>query len=60
MNDLTNPHDRFFKEPFSHIEVARDLLANYLPPEVTAVLSLDTLEAQSDSFVDADLQDTVC
>ncbi|HID52289.1 MAG TPA: Rpn family recombination-promoting nuclease/putative transposase, partial [Anaerolineae bacterium] len=57
MSDLTNPHDRFFKETFSRIEVARDLLANYLPPEVTAVLDLDTLEAQSDSFVDVDLQE---
>ena len=38
MSDLSNPHDRFFKETFSRIEVARDLLANYLPPEVVAIL----------------------
>ncbi len=57
MSELTNPHDHFFKETFSRIEVARDLLANYLPPEVAAVLNLDTLEAQPDSFIDADLQE---
>ncbi len=57
MSELTNPHDRFFKETFSRIEVARDLLANYLPPEVAALLNLDTLEARSDSFIDPDLQE---
>ena len=57
MSDLSNPHDRFFKETFSRIEVARDLLANYLPPEVVAILDLDSLEAQADSFIDADLQE---
>ncbi|NKQ34519.1 MAG: Rpn family recombination-promoting nuclease/putative transposase, partial [Chloroflexi bacterium] len=57
MNELSNPHDRFFKETFSRVEVARDLLANYLPPEVVALLDLETLEARSDSFVDADLQE---
>ena len=57
MSELSNPHDRFFKETFSRIEVARDLLANYLPAEVVALLDLDTLEARPDSFIDADLQE---
>ena len=52
MSDLTNPHDRFFKETFSHPEIVHDFLRNYLPPEVVAALNLDTLEAQPDSFVD--------
>jgi predicted transposase YdaD len=34
MSELTNPHDRFFKEVFSRPEAARDLLQNYLPEEV--------------------------
>ncbi|MBE7528201.1 MAG: Rpn family recombination-promoting nuclease/putative transposase [Ardenticatenaceae bacterium] len=57
MSDLTNPHDHFFKEIFSRIEVARDFFANYLPASVTAVLDLDTLELQSGSFIDPDLQE---
>jgi predicted transposase/invertase (TIGR01784 family) len=57
MSELTNPHDRFFKEVFSRPEAARDLLQNYLPEEVTAVLDLSTLELQPGSFVDADLQE---
>ena len=57
MSDLSNPHDKFFKETFSRIEVARDFMATYLPPDVAAALDLDTLEAQPDSFVDPELQE---
>ncbi|HUM70037.1 MAG TPA: Rpn family recombination-promoting nuclease/putative transposase, partial [Chloroflexota bacterium] len=57
MSELRNPHDRFFKETFSRIEVARDFFANYLPEEVTAVLDLDTLELQPGSFIDPELQE---
>jgi len=31
MNDITNPHDAFFKLMFGDIEVAQDFLENYLP-----------------------------
>ncbi|MBE2202390.1 MAG: Rpn family recombination-promoting nuclease/putative transposase, partial [Anaerolinea sp.] len=57
MSDLSNPHDKFFKETFSQPEVARDFFANYLPQRVTAVLDLDTLALQPDSFIDPDLQE---
>lgn len=57
MGELSNPHDRFFKETFGRIEVARDFFANYLPQEVTAVFNLDTLELQPGSFIDPDLQE---
>ena len=46
MSELQNPHDRFFRETFSRLEVARDFLTEYLPSEVVAVLNLDTLELQ--------------
>lgn len=57
MSDLTNPHDRFFKETFTRIEVARDFFANYLPRPVADVLDLETLALQSGSFIDSDLQE---
>jgi hypothetical protein len=31
MDDITNPHDRYFRESFSRIEVARDFLRHNLP-----------------------------
>jgi predicted transposase/invertase (TIGR01784 family) len=57
MSELRNPHDLFFRETFSRLEVARDFMANYLPVEVTAVLDLSTLELQKDSFIDPDLRE---
>jgi predicted transposase/invertase (TIGR01784 family) len=55
--ELTNPHDRFFKEVFSRPETAADFLANYLPPEVVGSLNLADLQLVKDSFVDSDLQE---
>jgi len=36
MTEITNPHDKFFKEIFSRQEVAVDFLRNYIPKEVIA------------------------
>ncbi|MCP5019793.1 MAG: Rpn family recombination-promoting nuclease/putative transposase, partial [Ketobacter sp.] len=30
-DDLTNPHDKFFKNIFSRQDAARDFLQHYLP-----------------------------
>jgi predicted transposase/invertase (TIGR01784 family) len=55
MSDLSNPHDKFFKEAFSYPEVARDFLAQQLPSDVLAHIDLNTLELQKDTFVDPEL-----
>lgn len=39
------------------MEIARDFFANYLPETITAVIDLDTLALQPDSFIDTDLQE---
>jgi hypothetical protein len=31
---IQNPHDRFFKETFGKVEVAKDFLNNYLPEDI--------------------------
>lgn len=51
MSQITNIHDRFFKETLSHKEVARDFLENYLPQEVLRHLDLNTLKISKDTFV---------
>ena len=55
MPDLSNPHDRFFKEVFSRQEVAEDFLRNYLPQEVFDCLVPESLHLTKDSFVDKEL-----
>ena len=31
---IQNPHDKFFKETFGKVEVAKDFLNNYLPDSI--------------------------
>lgn len=54
---VQNPHDKFFRESFSRIEVARNFLEEYLPYDVSAEIQLDTLTLQSESFVDETLRE---
>ncbi|KOY82756.1 Rpn family recombination-promoting nuclease/putative transposase [Lysinibacillus macroides] len=55
---LRNPHDKFFKESFGNVAVARDFLLNYCPQEVLQVLDLSTLEPQKDSFLTPELEES--
>ena len=54
---IQNPHDKFFKETFSKIEVARDFMNNYLPQSIIRIVDLNTLEPQKDSFINEELQE---
>ena len=56
MAEISNPHDRFFKELLSSPQMAADFLRYYLPQEVVAALDLSAPEPVRDAFVDADLQ----
>jgi len=56
MSELSNPHDRFFKQVLARPEAASDFLAHYLPPEVARELDLTAPELVKDSFIDAELQ----
>ena len=55
--DLTNPHDKFFKEIFGKPELAADFVRNYLPPAIVNSLDLASLEVQKESFVDEKLEE---
>ncbi|MCW1969865.1 MAG: Rpn family recombination-promoting nuclease/putative transposase [Anaerolineae bacterium] len=51
-----HPHDAFFKEVFADLVNARELIERHAPPEVVAVIDLDSLEQLDTSFIDEDLQ----
>jgi predicted transposase YdaD len=55
-NKLVNPHDAFFKHYFSQPTVAADFLRQHLPAEVMALLDLNQLRLEKDSFVDEKLR----
>ena len=55
--ELSNPHDRFFKEVWSRKAIGRDFLRRYLPKDVVAMLDLKALELVKGSFVDPQLRE---
>ncbi|WP_077369179.1 Rpn family recombination-promoting nuclease/putative transposase [Anaerosalibacter sp. Marseille-P3206] len=54
---IQNPHDKFFKETFGNVEIAKDFLNNYLPENIMNVIDVNTLEPQKDSFINEELQE---
>jgi predicted transposase/invertase (TIGR01784 family) len=57
MSEMVNPHDKFFKEVFSHKDTAGDFLANYLPEPVLNLLDRDRIEIVKESFIEKDLKE---
>jgi hypothetical protein len=51
MDEIASPHDRYFRESFARIEVARDFLRHNLPAAVLAGLDLGTLSIATDTHV---------
>ncbi len=57
MEEITNIHDRFFRETFSRREIAQDFLDEYLPDEIRRQIDLSTLDIVKDSFIDKELRE---
>ena len=57
LSDLTNPHDKLFRETWSNLDNARGFLQNYLPADVLRLMDLGSLEISKDSFVEKELSD---
>ncbi len=55
---IQNPHDKFFKETFGNVTVAKDFLNNYLPQSLMGIIDIDTLEPQKDSFINEELRES--
>ncbi len=54
---VQNPHDKFFKETFGNLAVAKDFLRNYLPQNIVDIVDINTLEPQKDSFINDELEE---
>ncbi|WP_198042642.1 Rpn family recombination-promoting nuclease/putative transposase [Oceanobacillus sp. AG] len=55
---VESPHDKLFKETFSHIKVTRSFLHHYLPPGIMKFLNTDTLKLEKDSFISKELEES--
>jgi len=49
---VTQPHDKLVKRLLSNPETAKDILSLYLPPQVVALVDLNNLSLERDSFID--------
>ncbi|NLG17834.1 MAG: Rpn family recombination-promoting nuclease/putative transposase [Fibrobacter sp.] len=56
-NKLIHPHDKFFKDAFSRINVIRSFVEYYLFPEDKAIIDPLTLEAVRDTHINPELQE---
>jgi len=56
MSEISNPHDRFFREVFSRLAWSRDFLRTQLPSAIVETLALETLELRPGSFLNEELQ----
>lgn len=57
-SNVINPHDKFFKETFSDVSIAKDFLRNYLPEKIFQVTDLQSLEPEKDTFIDSNLDES--
>lgn len=55
--EISNPHDKFFKETFSIRENVVDFLQGTFPEELIKKLDLSTLTADNTSYIDKELKE---
>jgi predicted transposase/invertase (TIGR01784 family) len=54
---VQNAHDKFFRDSFGRVHIARNYLEEYLPKPVLDLLDLDTLTLQDGSFIDEEMRE---
>jgi len=57
MKEITNPHDKLFKEIEKVIENSRDLIESTFPEELLKELDLETLVNDNNSYIDSSLKE---
>ena len=50
MDKIVTPHDRYFRESFGRLEIARDFLRHNLPAALLTEIDLASLEISKDTF----------
>ncbi len=57
MKQISNKHDKFFKEMFSYVENARHLIQVNFPPDILQKLDLNSLYLEDKSYIDSKLEE---
>lgn len=53
---ITTPHDVFFKESFSDLELVKGFMQFYMPANILKIVDLESIRHEKDSFVEKDLK----
>ncbi len=56
-DEISRPHDHFFKAVFSNPRIVARFLQTFVPAEIVSGLDLQSLQAEKDSFVDENLKE---
>jgi predicted transposase/invertase (TIGR01784 family) len=57
MSQLNNPHDKFFKETFSRLEIAQSFIEETFPEVIRNKINIPKLKITNSSFTDAELSE---
>ena len=55
--DISPSHDEFFKNMMGRVAIARKYIQHYLPLEITSLMDMDTLEVDTEGYVDDHLKE---
>lgn len=59
MHRISNPHDRFFRQSLSDIQIARDFFEAHLPRSILTKVDLNSLEICKESYIEDDLKESI-
>ena len=54
---VQNPHDKFFRDSFGRVDIARNYLEEYLPADLRRLLDLTEMTLQDGSFIDNEMKE---
>ncbi len=59
MHKIYNPHDRFFRQSLSDVQIARDFFEVHLPRGILAKIDLNSLVICKESYIDEELKEYI-
>jgi predicted transposase YdaD len=59
MSNIVNPHDKFFRESFSRLEVVQNFIEEVFPDNIQKKINLDSLQLINASFTDSLLSEYI-
>lgn len=55
--NMQNPHDKYFKDTFGNIRIARSFIKNYFAQEIINLMDISTLRIENGTYIDNRLKE---